>query len=334
MTTADQTAEESPTLRGSVPPVREWARTFAIGICMGSADAVPGVSGGTIALIAGIYGRLIAMITAITPERVWTFLGAFVPTDGRVSVREALAVWEEIDGWFGLALAIGVFTAIIVVTRIVHVASEEVPTLLFGFFFGLIAASAIVLLRELHIETAFQAAAGVVGFGIAFLLSGPVAFLDGGGLLVVFVAGAVAVSAMILPGISGSLLLVILGQYTRMSTTLSTFVDSLAGLVTGGSLAQTIQSGTVVVTFVLGGLVGLFTISRAVRRALDRNRRATMAFLVALVVGALRAPISEVQSTAGFSADTLLAFAAAALVGAVALLLLDWYAVDLDLDSV
>ncbi|WP_135304078.1 DUF368 domain-containing protein [Haloarcula amylovorans] len=335
MTTADQTTEELPTLRGSVPPLREWARTFLIGICMGSADAVPGVSGGTIALIAGIYGRLIAMITAITPERIVDFLTALLPVDGGVSVRRALAIWEEIDGWFGLALAVGVFTAVILVTRIVHIASENFPTLLFGFFFGLIAISAVILLRELSIGTAFQAAAGVVGVVLAFLLAGPVEFLEGGGLPLIFVAGAIGVSAMILPGISGSLLLVILGQYTRMSDTLSAFIDSLLALVTGGPLTPVIENGTVVVTFIVGGLVGLFTISRVVRRALDRNRRATMAFLVGLVVGALRAPVQEVAITGpGFTTDVALAFAGAAVVGAVFLLILDWYAVDLDLDSV
>jgi len=326
--------EKLPTLRASVPPVREWARTFAIGLCMGSADAVPGVSGGTIALIAGIYGRLIAMITAITPERIVDLLTALTPVSGGFDPRSALAIFEEVDGWFGLALVAGVGSAIVVVTRAVHVLSETRPTLLFGFFFGLIAASAIVLLRELSFESPFQVGAAVVGFVIAFLLSGPVSFLDGGGLLVVFVAGAVAVSAMILPGISGSLLLVILGQYTRMSETLSEFLSSLAGLVTGGSLGQTIELGTVVVTFMIGGLVGLFTISRAVRRALDRNRRATMAFLVALVVGALRAPVQEINDTVGFSTDVAVAFAGAAVVGGLFLLALDWYAVDLDLETI
>lgn len=92
--TTDQTTKELPTLRGSLPPLREWIRTFTIGLCMGSADAVPGVSGGTIALIAGIYGRLIGMITAITPERLWQLIGALVPYDGRVSVRRALALSE------------------------------------------------------------------------------------------------------------------------------------------------------------------------------------------------------------------------------------------------
>lgn len=328
------TPETVSTLRGSVPPVREWIRTFAIGLCMGSADAVPGVSGGTIALITGIYGRLIAMVTAITPGRVRRLLGAVVPFSNGVSIRDALGVWEEVDGWFGLALVAGVGTAIVVVTRAVHVANESAPTLLFGFFFGLIAASAVVLLRQLTISTGFQAFAAVVGFVIAFLLSGPVAFLEGGGLPVVFLAGAVAVSAMILPGISGSLLLIILGQYTRLSTTLSQFTDALGRAVVGGPVGELADLGVVIVTFVLGGLVGLFTISRVIRRSLDWNRRVTMAFLIALVFGALRAPVAEVRTTVGFSAEVAVAFAGAAVVGAVLILALDWYAVDLDLDSI
>ena len=326
--------EKLPTLSGSVPPVREWARTLAIGICMGSADAVPGVSGGTIALIAGIYGRLIAMINAITPARITTLLRALTPLDGGFDLGGALRVFEEIDGWFGLALVTGVGAAVVLVTRAVHILNESYPTLLFGFFFGLIAASAVVLLRELTVDSAYQIAAGAVGFTIAFVLSGPVEFLESGGLAVIFAAGAVAVSAMILPGISGSLLLVILGQYTFMSDTLSRFIDGLLAVVTGGPIATLVDDAVLVVTFMAGGLVGLFTVSRVVRRALDRNRRATMTFLVALVVGALRAPVQEVGSEVGFSTDVLLAFLAAGLVGSVFLLVLDWYAVDLDLDSV
>ncbi|WP_284009966.1 DUF368 domain-containing protein [Haloarcula pelagica] len=326
--------EEMPTLRSSVPSAREWLRTFVIGLCMGSADAVPGVSGGTIALIAGIYERLIGAVNAITPERVGQFLVALTPLDGGISLRDALVVFEEIDGWFVAGLCAGIAIAVVLVTRAIHVLDQTAPTLLFGFFFGLIAASAVVLLRDLSVETRFQAVAGVTGFLLAFLLSGEIEFLDGGGLLLVFVAGAVAVSAMILPGISGSLLLVILGQYTRMSETLSDFVDALLGLVTGGGVDAVVTHGTVVVTFMLGGLTGLFTISRIVRRALDRNRRATLAFLVALVVGALRAPVQEVQTEVGFTPEVAAAFLAAGVVGAALLLVLDWYAVDLDLDSV
>ncbi|PSP84124.1 DUF368 domain-containing protein [Halobacteriales archaeon QS_6_64_34] len=327
--------EKLPTLSGSVPPVREWARTFAIGLCMGSADAVPGVSGGTIALIAGIYGRLIAMINAITPDRIVTFLRALTPLDGGFDCRGALYVFDETDGWFGLALVAGVGVAVVAITRAVSILVVEAPALLFGFFFGLIAVSAMILLRELSLESGFQAGAGLVGFTIAFLLAGEVEFLDGGSLLVVFVAGAVAVSAMILPGISGSLLLIILGQYTRMSNTLSDFVDGLVDLVSGGAATGLVENGTVVVTFILGGLVGLFTVGKVVRGALDRNRTATMTFLVMLVVGALRAPVVETQLEAGgFTTEVLVAFAGAAVAGALFLLALDWYAVDIDLDTV
>ena len=314
--------------------LRGFLRTFLVGICMGSADAVPGVSGGTIALIAGVYGRLIAMITAVTPRRLWSLLRALVPYNGRFSARDASAVWEELDGWFGLALVTGVVTAVIVVTRVVHVASRNSPTLLFGFFFGLIAASAVILIREIEISTSFQVGAAVAGFAIAFLLSGSGTFLRSGGLLVVFASGVVAVSAMILPGVSGSLLLIILGQYTYMSTTLTRFVDGLAAPLTGGSTVSVAETGTVVLTFVVGGLIGLFTVSRLVRRSLERNRRATMAFLVALVVGALRAPVESVRADVGFSTDVAVTFTAAAVVGAVFLLVLDRYAIDLDLDTV
>jgi putative membrane protein len=334
-TPPDRDPNDLPTIRGSVPPLRAWIRTFLIGLCMGSADGVPGVSGGTIALIAGVYERLIAAITAVTPGRILRFFRALAPVDGGVDPRGAFAELIELDIWFLIALVTGVGTAVVIVTRIVHVASQETPALLFGFFFGLIAASAVVLLRSLTVASPFQMGAGVVGFVLAFYVSGvSTSAADGGGLALVFFAGMIGVSAMILPGISGSLLLIILGQYTRMSTALSEFVDALIALATGGTVEDVTTTAVPVVTFILGGLVGLFTIARVVRRALDYNRRATLAFLVALVVGALRAPVVEVRGSVGFSTDVLVAFVAAAAVGAAVLLALDWYAVDLDLDKI
>ncbi|RLM37137.1 DUF368 domain-containing protein [Haloarcula sp. Atlit-120R] len=326
---------DPPTVLGSVPPLRAWIRTFLIGLCMGSADGVPGVSGGTIALIAGVYERLIAAITAVTPGRVIRFVRALTPLDGGVDLRGAFAELLELDIWFLLALVAGVGTAVVIVTHIVTVASQETPALLFGFFFGLIAASAVVLLRSLTVESPFQIGAGVLGFLLAFYVSGVSnTAADGGSLALVFIAGMIGVSAMILPGISGSLLLVILGQYDRMSMALADFVDALIALVTGGPAEDVTTTAVPVVTFIVGGLVGLFTIARVVRRALEYNRRATLAFLVALVVGALRAPVVKVRSEVGFSTDVLIAFVAAAAIGAAFLLALDWYAVDLDLDKI
>ncbi|MFB6224187.1 MAG: DUF368 domain-containing protein [Haloarcula sp.] len=337
-TPPERERSDLPTIWGSVPPLRTWIRTFLIGLCMGSADGVPGVSGGTIALIAGVYERLIAAITAVTPDRIVRFLLALTPLDGGVSVRRAFAELIEVDIWFLISLVAGVASAVVVVTRIVHIASQETPVLLFGFFFGLIAASAAVLIRSLTVETPSQIGAGIAGFLLAFFVSG-VSGVSGtsggsGNLVLIFIAGMVGVSAMILPGISGSLLLIILGQYDKMATALSKFVDSLIALATGGTTNEVTTTAVPVVTFILGGLVGLFTIARGVRRALDYNRRATLSFLVALVVGALRAPVVEVRSEVVFSTDVLLAFVAAAVVGATFLLVLDWYAVDLDLDKV
>jgi putative membrane protein len=324
-------AEESLSTALGVPPVRELLETLVVGLCMGTADAVPGVSGGTIALIAGVYERLIAAITALTPRRGLRAVAAFLPTDGGFFDEDGCRALRELDVWFLGSLGVGVITAVVLVTRAVHVLDEAAPVVLFGFFFGLIAASALVLAREIDLGERAPAAALLGGAVVAAVVSVQSAALSGGGLLLVFVGGVVGVSAMILPGISGSLLLVILGQYTRLSGELSAFVDALAGLVRGGSTDALFGPGSVVVTFVVGGVVGLLTISRVVRGALDRNRAVTLAALVGLVVGALVAPVAEIQSRVGF--DLLIAgeFALAAVGGAAVVLLLDRYAVDLEL---
>ncbi|QLH81137.1 DUF368 domain-containing protein [Halosimplex pelagicum] len=338
MTTAPDSARDEVTLRESVPPVREWLRTFVVGLFMGTADGVPGVSGGTVALIAGIYERLIAAINAVSLDRFLDGIRALTPLDGGVSLDRAAAVLEEVDGWFLIALLGGIATAVIAVGQAVEVADEEAPVLMFGLFFGLIGASALILLREVGIRTVPEVVAAVAGAAVAFFASGySEALLGGGGLLVVFVAGAVAVSAMILPGLSGSLLLVILGQYTFMYDRLGAFLDGLVGLATGGATDGLAGASVDVVTFVCGGLVGLFTVARLIRKALAANREVTFAFLVALVLGALRAPITTLNGdeyAVVWNTPTVQAFAVAAVVGAVVVLVLDWFAVDIDLDSV
>jgi len=338
MTTAPDRAREDVTLAESIPPVRVWAKTFVVGLFMGTADGVPGVSGGTIALIAGVYERLITAINAVTPGRFIDGVVALTPLEGGVSLDRAAAVLEEVDGWFLIALLGGIGTAVVLVGQAVEWANEHVPVLLFGFFFGLIGASAVILFRAVAIRTLPEVVAAVAGVAVAFVASGySESILGTGGLATVFVAGAIGVSAMILPGLSGSLLLVILGQYTYMYTKLGDFLDGIFGLVTGGSAGKLTSAGAEVVTFLLGGLVGLFTIARIIRRALDYNREVTYAFLVALVLGALRAPISTLNGedyAVVWNATTIQAFAGTAVSGAILVFVLDWYAVDIDLDSV
>jgi len=310
--------------------LRDWATLYLKGVAMGSADAVPGVSGGTIALIVGIYERLIAAVTAIDPDRIRRVLAGVRPAN----IPDARAAFHEVDGAFLLVLGAGIGTAVIVVLSGVNYLLATRPVATYGFFFGLIAASAAVLLGGVALDTPRRKAAAVAGFLLAFLASGVASTGLGSSLPVVFVAGAVAVSAMVLPGISGSLLLVVLGQYEYMSGAVSRAVDGAIAVVTGDGTAVLRETLPTVATFLVGGVVGLFTIAHTVRYALDRARSATLAFLVSLVVGALRAPLLEVSIRLGESGESWRAaaprFAVAALAGAAFVFVLDRYSAAIE----
>ncbi|MFW5911780.1 MAG: DUF368 domain-containing protein [Halolamina sp.] len=302
---------------------RDSLGVYLRGIAMGAADAVPGVSGGTIALLTGIYPRLIGAITAVEPDRLVDI--ATAPLPGHRA--DAVDAFREIDGIFLAALGLGIATAVVTVSRLLEHAMEAYPAATFGGFFGLIGASAWLLRGEMHFDTRGRQAAAVAGFAVAFLLSGQAEGALGNGLPVTFVAGAIAVTAMILPGISGSLLLLLLGQYEYMIDHLSAFVDALIGILTGDRVAIPGETPTIV-AFLAGGVVGLFTVAHAVRWALERRQAATMTFLVALVVGALRAPVVQTatRSDAGWTTGAIAAFAVAAVVGAAVVVALEYAA--------
>ncbi|MFC7324178.1 DUF368 domain-containing protein [Halorubrum rutilum] len=310
--------------------LRAWIAVYLKGIAMGSADAVPGVSGGTIALIVGVYERLIAAVTAIDPARIRRVIAGVRPA----KIPDARAAFHEVDGAFLLVLGAGIGTAVVVVLSGVNYLLATRPVATYGFFFGLIAASAAVLLRGVALDTPRRKAAAVAGFLLAFLASGYASTGLGSSLPVVFVAGAVAVSAMVLPGISGSLLLVVLGQYEYMSGTVSRAVDGVVAFATGDGSGALLATVPPVATFLVGGVVGLFTVAHAVRYALARARAATLAFLVSLVIGALRAPLAEVSIRLAASGESWRAaaprFALAALVGAAFVLVLDRYSAAIE----
>ncbi|WP_224336130.1 DUF368 domain-containing protein [Haloprofundus halobius] len=311
--------------------IRGWLGIYLRGVCMGAADAVPGVSGGTIALITGIYGRLIDAVTAIDADNVLRVLRGVTGDTG-----DAFGALQEMDTAFLVTLGFGIMTAIVTITSLVEVAVETVPASTFGFFFGLIAASALVLITEVSVDTPGRIAASVVGFALAFVVSGEAQSAIGHSPVVTFVAGAIAISAMILPGISGSLLLLILGQYFFMTDALSTFRDGVVGLLGGGSLDALAGPFVTIVTFCSGALVGLFTVAHAVDWALEHYREATFAFLIALILGALRAPVTQLSTSlaehgGSWTTEVLGVFVAAALVGGVLVVAIDRIAgIDLD----
>ena len=307
--------------------MRELLAVYLKGFSMGAADVVPGVSGATIALIVGIYDRLIRAITAIDPRSFRPVLRPHDP-DARTQLWTEL---ERMDIPFLLTLGLGISTAIVILSRVMHEAATTYPVPTYGFFFGLIAASAVVLYGEVETWTAGRVAVSLVAIVLAFLITGITAGGASHGVLMVFIAGAVAICAMVLPGVSGAFFLLILGQYEYMTGVLSEFVDGLIGLLNGDALAPVLEAGSVVAVFGVGAVIGLFTMAHAVGYALDRYRAATLAFLVSLMVGALRLPFVEVTSNLGTSpAGTPTIAVVAGLIGAAAVLLVDWYTDDLE----
>jgi len=198
----------------------------------------------------------------------------------------------------------------------------------FAFFFGLIAASVVVLLSEVSVDTPRRIAAGVVGFVFAFVLSGQA---QSGALPevhpVVFLAGAVAICAMVLPGVSGSLLLLTLGMYDTMTSAVS---DATSAAL-DGDLGAGVEPLTTLVVFTGGAVVGVLSFARVVEWALDHYRAATLTFLVALMAGALRAPAIQItDATPEWTATRAGVLLASAVVGAAAVLVIDATTDDLD----
>jgi putative membrane protein len=301
--------------------MREWLVVYAKGFAMGAADAVPGVSGGTIALITGIYDRLIAAVASLTadgPAALARLREGHNP--GRVAGVTADLVAMDVP--FLVALGLGVVSGVATLANVVDAALHAVPALTFAFFFGLILASPWVLRREVR-ATRGALAAGVAGFTVAFYVSGLPERVAAFGPALLVVAGAIAISAMVLPGISGSLILLILGPYEQLTGAVSELTDVLFG--SGGDPTG---PAVTLAAFSVGAFVGILSFARLVALALAEYRAATMAFLVGVMVGALRTPGRRIlEHTGTLDAGTLAPLVAVGVVGAATVLVLD-YATD------
>jgi putative membrane protein len=296
--------------------------TYLKGMAMGAADAVPGVSGGTIALITGIYERLIDAVAGLTGQKL-IYTAKILGKDRQSFYRQL----KDLEIPFLTVLGAGVLSSLLIVLNLMHYMISSFPVETYGFFFGLIAISALVLYSEVDLSSLRSKLAGLTGFMAAFLLSGYAATSIGNSLPVVFLSGAVAVSAMILPGISGSLILVILGQYEYMTAALSRFTDAVINIREAG-VGNVAENAPPVVVFVSGGVVGLLSIAHLVKKALDKYRKATMTFLVSMIVGALRAPVEEVNvhlAEQGVEWITVFPeFISAAVLGGIMVFILDY----------
>lgn len=233
------------------------------GLLMGSADIVPGVSGGTVALVVGIYERLVSSVRAGTSAMV-----ALLRLD-LVQVRHRL---RQVHWGLVVPLVAGIGTAIVIGARFIPGLMEDYPVQTQALFFGLILGALAVPWRRIHERLPAHFVVAIVAAVATFVLVGlPPREVTDPGPMIVFVAAAVAICAMILPGISGSYLLLIMGMYAPTLRALNARDLFYIG------------------AFGLGAVVGLGLFSRLLDYLLTRHHDTTMAVLVGMMAGSLRA---------------------------------------------
>lgn len=246
---------------------KEWPFLLIKGFLMGSADIVPGVSGGTMALIVGIYTRLINAIKSFGKE---FFVQLF-----RLRWKNALTAvhWK-----FMVMLLTGIMAAIVFFTKIVplQVYMFTDPELIYGLFFGLIVGSIYILAKELEQFSWIEGVMILIGTVLGFWVVNLVPADTPESAWYIFFSGSVAICAMILPGISGSYILLILQKYDFILTEVGKIgsVDTFSALVT-------------LFPFVVGAVFGLALFSRALSWLLERYETRTLAVLIGFLIGSL-----------------------------------------------
>ena len=236
----------------------EYLMIFLRGSAMGAADIIPGVSGGTIAFLTGIYPRLINAITSVDLTAVKLFFtGKFKD------------FWKHIDGTFLLSLVGGIVLSLLSLARLMDHLLKMYPILVWSFFFGLILASTAVVLRKITKWSWSVPVLFILTAAGAFFLTGLTPAETPNALWFIFIAGAIAICAMILPGISGSFLLVLLGKYVFMI----------------GALKE--MRIPVILVFIAGCLIGILGFSRALKFFLSKFWNQSIGALAGFMLGSL-----------------------------------------------
>ncbi len=239
------------------------------GLAMGAADAVPGVSGGTIAFISGIYEELIATISNVNISLFKTLFKHGIK-----------AFWKQLNGNFISALLIGIVISFVSFMRLAKYLIEFHPILIWSFFFGLIVASIYFVGKQITKWNTTTIISLIIGTIAAYYITTLPSLADNESSLFLFIAGGIAICAMILPGISGSFILVILGAYKTLSDAIHDFDFKKLAL------------------FVFGALVGLLSFSRVLKWLFKHYHNITLAILTGFILGSLNKiwPWKEVLS--------------------------------------
>lgn len=228
------------------------------GLAMGAADAVPGVSGGTIAFISGIYEELISTISNVNLSLLTT-----------LRKQGFQAFWKQLNGNFILALGIGIVVSFVSFMRLAKYLIEQYPILIWSFFFGLIVVSVYMVGRQIEKWKAPTILSAILGAGLAYFISTLPTSANNDNPYFLFFAGALAICAMVLPGISGAFILLILGAYKSLSNAINDFDVKK------------------IIIFVLGALVGLLSFSRVLKWLFKYYRDITLALLTGFIFGSL-----------------------------------------------
>lgn len=228
------------------------------GMIMGAADSVPGVSGGTIAFISGIYEELITSIRSCDHHALLLLFKL-----------QFKALWQHINGRFLAVLLTGILTSLIIFSHFILYLLQNYPTLIWSFFFGLIMASTIVVGRTITKWSPMVIASTLGGIIIGYSITIAVPLETPTAWWFIFITGMVAICAMILPGISGSFILVLLAKYEFILTALKDFNVSI------------------IILFSSGAALGLISFSHLLNYLLKQHHNATIAMLTGIMLGSL-----------------------------------------------
>lgn len=236
----------------------DYALVAAKGMAMGAADVVPGVSGGTIALLTGIYDELLHSLKQLGPEALLTLFK-----------KGPRVFWQQINGTFLLVLFSGILLSIKAFAGVIAWCLEHYPLLVWGFFTGLIAASAILLWRQQGRWHVIEWVCFAIGVAIVVFISVARPAELPANNWILLAGGFIAIIAMILPGISGSFILLLLGLYPTLLAAVNQ--NDFAGLI----------------SFAIGAALGLMAFSRFLSWLLDNYHAGTLAVLLGFLVGSL-----------------------------------------------
>lgn len=228
------------------------------GMAMGAADAVPGVSGGTIAFISGIYEELISTISGVNLSLFKTLKSEGIT-----------AFWKQVNGNFLVALLTGIIISFVSFMRLAKYLLEQHPVLIWSFFFGLIIASIFFVGKQIKQWNPVTVIALTLGALVAYYITSLPSLASNSNSYFLFIAGAIAICAMILPGVSGSFILVILGAYKTLSNAFHDFDIKKIAL------------------FASGALVGLLSFSHLLKWLFKNYNNTTLAVLTGFILGSL-----------------------------------------------